>query len=343
MPLPSNATLPPIALGGRRDSRLPTMQPVAGQHAAGYGQNGPTAISNRFPGPHCIGNTSITLSTPLLYLEPAEGAGIGQISEYGAYGGEELINMLGAKLACVGNIIDVDGSTFATLKKADRAIRHTKELLFAGAPNQVVDVWMTNADNVAKRRERLLSQAGGQLSQILASGTGNCGEHSRVTQALILSEPTTQPVFRVRAAGVDHNFVIIGDPREKSCTEVVVADSWVTFPVAHLLSEGKFELGGCIEQTPPRSKIEPGEDVQRKVTKPIHVVDDHTKAQSYLKEKCSRGNTLYLHWVSAQILGQSYRCDGVTMQFDAFPRDWIENRINAYGEFYEWNSSETGT
>ncbi|MEB0084741.1 hypothetical protein QN379_22275, partial [Glaciimonas sp. Gout2] len=121
------------------------------------------------------------------------------------------------------------------LLMADKAIRLTQVALPFGSTNQVADVWRTNAENILRRRIRLLAEDGQSLKAIVTSGVGNCSEHSKVTAALLLSEPTKSPLFRVAAEGMDHNFVLIGDQREIDSSEVVVADSWVKFPIAHTL------------------------------------------------------------------------------------------------------------
>jgi len=287
-----------------------------------------------------IGNVPLTNAQTPRYLKDGPGADVGLLAGYAVLFGDECEMIMGASVNPVLNVSTVDASTMQALRSADNAIRHTKELMPLGAANQAVDIWRTNAGNVYARRERLLTPDGMSVDAIMKSGVGNCAEHALVTKAVITSEPTDRPVMRVRAEGVDHNFVILGDPRELSEKQVVVADSWVTFPMAHLLSEGQFGVGSILDQTPPKSQAE-ALQVSGELKS---ILDDkglRSEAEAHLKKLQNSGGFFEEH-VSVKTIGNAYHeVGGESVRFDGFPSSWIESRINAIGEFTEW--SEKGS
>ncbi|MEB0010382.1 hypothetical protein QN416_01990 [Glaciimonas sp. Cout2] len=229
------------------------------------------------------------------------------------------------------------------LLMADKAIRLTQVALPFGSTNQVADVWRTNAENILRRRIRLLAEDGQSLKAIVTSGVGNCSEHSKVTAALLLSEPTKSPLFRVAAEGMDHNFVLIGDQREIDSSEVVVADSWVKFPIAHTLDEGKFSPGNVLEQFAPTSKPDPRFTIDQSCfTKLPADSGGDKKAKEYLTEKRESGGVMYQYWTSSASVGRNVRTEGSpkTYSFDRFPRQQIDEMTETFNAYYEWYPKE---
>lgn len=58
---------------------------------------------------------------------------------------------------------------------------------------------------------------------------GNCGEHARVVYDYLRRKYPDEHIQIAQKEGLDHAFVIIGDPAEKD-NELVVADAWPTNP-----------------------------------------------------------------------------------------------------------------
>jgi hypothetical protein len=217
---------------------------------------------------------------------------------------------------------------------ADEAISKTKELLPFGAPNQIVDIWLTNAENVMRRRERLLSPASDSLEQIVRSGAGNCGEHARVTFALLAGTARSEPVSRVTAAGVDHVFNVIGDHRQSD--RVAVADSWVTFPVAHLYRHGSFPIDQIKETAPPQVHEDPKYQILSEWSQSKPLIEARSAAIDFLKKSYGRANSprFFNQWASLARLGGQYATEGgQTFDFDRFPKEQIAKYMNAMKEY----------
>lgn len=187
------------------------------------------------------------------------------------------------------------------------------------------------------RLNRLLGHDGMSLKAIIESSSGNCGEHARITQAVILTEPTQQPVMRVRAKDIDHNFVILGDPRELPERQIVVADSWVTLPMAHLLHQGHFHVGDIIEQCAPQARGAPLA-VPSQTALMQHMRSRRDQAANHLQEIQSQAHHLYTAHSSLSQLGQAYQGPhGEPVFFDGYPHEWIVSRIS----LMEWAQSLT--
>lgn len=222
-----------------------------------------------------------------------------------------------------------------TLLLADQAVSLTKALLPYGSPNQIVDVWLTNTENITRRRERLLSPKSDSLERIVQSGAGNCEEHAQVTFALLAGTHRAEPVSKVSAAGADHTFVVIGDPRQSDRT--TVADSWVTFPVAHLLRHGVFSIDNVQDTAPPNSHSDPKYHILHEWSQPKPEIQTRAKAIDYFNQRYNSPNgisSFYKQWTSLARLGGRYStAEGKTFNFDRFPAGHITERVNAAEEF----------
>lgn len=231
------------------------------------------------------------------------------------------------------------------LQLADKAITVTKKLLPYGSPNQIVDVWLTNAENVRRRRERLMSPDGTTLEKIIRSGAGNCGEHSQVTFALIAGSPRNEPVSRVNAEGVDHAFVVIGDHRQTD--RVTIADSWVTFPVAHLLRHGVFSINQVLDTTAPNTHSDPKYQIDSDWSLPIPQIQERRGAIDFFKQRLAKSNIspLYAQWTSLARLGGQYTTtDRKTLNFDRFTQPHILRYLEAkqqYDDLFENTDDES--
>lgn len=144
----------------------------------------------------------------------------------------------------------VDETTYGSLEHARLVNLTTKALLPYGADNQRLDLWRSPIDNRAGLEWIRSSPADRYMDNLLEIGIGNCGEHADISFNLLASAETKQPVFRVRAEGFDHGFVVIGDKRQLSSSKLVIVDSWPTFPVAHTAKAGAFKIGDVIRDAP---------------------------------------------------------------------------------------------
>ena len=285
-----------------------------------------------------VTNSPISFGT---HQAPSNGTHVNcrRLSDYPGYVGP---NQWDVKLAN-SEPRTVPDAILSELLIADKAIRLTQVILPFGSANQIADVWRTNTESIHRRRERLLSQNGESLKAIITSGAGNCAEHSKVTTALILSEPTSSPLFRVAADQADHNFVVIGDQREIDSNKVVIADSWVTFPVAHTLDEGKFATGDILEQYAPSTKPDPRFAIDQSWLSTLPAdFGGKEKAKAYIARDKETGGSLYEQWTSIKSVGRSVLSDGSakTYAFDRFPTKKIEDIMADYADYFDWQHGD---
>ena len=71
---------------------------------------------------------------------------------------------------------------------------------------------------------------------------GNCGEHSWVAYHYLREHAAGEIINRVSPSYIDHAFVILGDLKKDTDTELAVSDPWVNKPVA-CLWEDHFSKG----------------------------------------------------------------------------------------------------
>ena len=149
--------------------------------------------------------------------------------------------------------IPVDAETFNQLGRASRAIEWARKRL-PYASNNRSDIAATHAESSARnailrrierryppkptRNDELLAYAG----MATATCAGNCDELNGLTYAyLTFVEPDpTYPILSVGNA--HHTFTLIGDPRELSQGQVIVADAWPTHPQAARLADTRWHI-----------------------------------------------------------------------------------------------------
>lgn len=76
----------------------------------------------------------------------------------------------------------------------------------------------------------------------LAHG-GNCGEHSWVAYHYLREHAAGEVINRVAPGWIDHAFVILGDLKKDTDSELVVSDPWVNKPIACLWEDNVFNQG----------------------------------------------------------------------------------------------------
>lgn len=153
--------------------------------------------------------------------------------------------------------------TIARLEAAHRTNWTVKQLLYYGAGNSKIDNQGTLG--AAWARVKLQKYRGfnwvgtthdaqiNKIHEVVRYQAGNCGEASAVTFGLLASMNLNAPVMRVKAEGIDHAFVIIGDPRVENKGRIAVADAWPQAPMGHTLRDGKFQVGKTIWAHPPNT------------------------------------------------------------------------------------------
>ncbi|WP_416740709.1 RHS repeat domain-containing protein [Pseudomonas sp. NFX71] len=130
---------------------------------------------------------------------------------------------------------------------ADTANKVSKVLLYLGSDNQALEAWRTRGQS--HNRMHMIRAEDLPVPQIVYHGAGNCAEFAKVNFQLLASASSRRdPIYRVAAEGVDHNFVVIGDSR---VGEVVYADAWPIFPLAHTGAHKNFAIGKVLEVIGP--------------------------------------------------------------------------------------------
>ncbi len=134
-------------------------------------------------------------------------------------------------------------SEFQNMRVADAVAKTSDKLMHKG--NQRADVWETDFHSTAATTYGRNNFGGthGGMNNPLSSGlwAGNCGEAGRLQEKIASSTlndmGSSAPITRATYHG-DHEFTVIGDPREKSGTAVI--DGWVNRPSAHLFEQNVF-------------------------------------------------------------------------------------------------------
>jgi len=138
--------------------------------------------------------------------------------------------------------IIVSTSVEANLEIADKATHTTRELLRFGAGNQLVDIINTNGESFT-RVKLIRTKKNATVKRTVRYQAGFCGEFGELTFNLLAYQKRNKPVFAVEWDGIDHSFVVIGDRREISDKDIVVADAWTNFPIAHTLNNNLWYQG----------------------------------------------------------------------------------------------------
>lgn len=137
--------------------------------------------------------------------------------------------------------VEVDEATLQNLHIASENLRQIKRMLPYGAGNMKADIFYTQGESWA-RSEMVFEESDGLLSDAVRAAShqsGHCGEMANVSYVLLAQKQINAPVFRVKDRHWDHNYVVIGDPRDPRWGErnTTIVDSWVRYPAATTLAE----------------------------------------------------------------------------------------------------------
>ncbi|BFT60985.1 dermonecrotic toxin domain-containing protein [Pseudomonas moorei] len=237
---------------------------------------------------------------------------------------------------------EVTPQVMANLRQAQRAIYRARELLPLSG-NQLPGIWENGGSAIAKIKGlRGLDLQEGEFTARLTIAEharkaieikgGNCSENSKVTFALLASQPRTSRVHLVKATAFDHQYVVIGDDLT-NLKQLVVADSWPEFPVAHTADNGYFQF-----ELPPIETLEPGP-----ASAEFAFINDVPAGRAALPE-VSQSNTFrqikinklyksgaYAQFTSLKALGTQYSLPGeVGVSFERLPVSVIEKRISSW-------------
>lgn len=144
---------------------------------------------------------------------------------------------------------EVSGQAMSRINDAKAGIEHTKSVLSHGAGNQREALEATNFNsyfrmaamrdpecwNISPLVHKLCTQYPEALTAAkadLAQG-GNCGEHAAIAYDYLRTN-TREMVHMSSKEGLDHAFVVMGDPDKDSDSELVICDPWPTAPTACL-------------------------------------------------------------------------------------------------------------
>ncbi|QHF42071.1 hypothetical protein PspS34_02740 [Pseudomonas sp. S34] len=233
----------------------------------------------------------------------------------------------------------------ANLRQAQRAIYRAKELLPLSG-NQLPSIWERGGSAIAKIKGlRGLDLQEGQFTARMSIAEharkaieikgGNCSENSKVTFALLASQPRTSRIHLVKATAFDHQYVVIGDDLT-DLKQLVVADSWPEFPTAHTADKGYFKF-----ELPAIATLEPGpasadfafiNDVPAGRAELPEVSRDNTFRQIKMNKLYKSG--AYAQFTSLKLLGTQFGLSGeVGVSFERLPVSVIEKRISAFAGY----------
>lgn len=243
------------------------------------------------------------------------------------------------------SIVEVEPQTMANLHLAQRAISRSKELLPLSG-NQHPSIWEKGGSAIAKLKHlrKVDLETGRPTANLTISEAakaaieikgGNCSENSKVTFSILASQPRDSAIHIVAADRLDHQFVLIGDLNRPE--ELVVADSWPEFPVAHLASDGAFNF-----DPEPIASLAPGPAVAEyqfvadtasgQAQVPPRGTDDSTLRQIVIAKLHVKG--AYRQWLSTYKLGVTYKePQGQPVSFQRHDLSTIERRIDAYHRY----------
>ncbi|WP_256345684.1 dermonecrotic toxin domain-containing protein [Pseudomonas sp. PD9R] len=237
---------------------------------------------------------------------------------------------------------EVTPQVMVNLRQAQCAIYRAKELLPLSG-NQLPSIWENGGSAIAKIKGlRGLDLQEGDFTarmtiaeharKAIGIKGGNCSENSKVTFALLASQPRTSRVHLVKARALDHQYVVIGDDLT-NLKQLVVADSWPEFPAAHTADNGYFEF-----ELPPLATLEPGpasadfmfvNDVPAGRAELPQASQDNTFRQIKMNKLYKSG--AYAQFTSLKALGTQYSLPGeVGVSFERLPVSVIEKRMSAW-------------
>jgi Domain of unknown function (DUF4157) len=148
----------------------------------------------------------------------------------------------------------VSSVAMGRIGKAEEAIKHTKSVFSYGAGNQTEALKATNFNSqfrlmVMRDNQQLLDALGetsfwkltDEVKPIAAANPealtaakadlahgGNCGEHAKVAFDYLRIKANGETLNRSAVNGLDHAFILIGDVKKDSDSDIVVADPWPT-------------------------------------------------------------------------------------------------------------------
>lgn len=200
--------------------------------------------------------------------------------------------------------VEVDQKTLDRLNLADRANRFAHAFLPFGSRNKVIDIWRTQ--NEVEDQLRQVRRGKDTIAKNAEAGrAGNCREFSKVAYDMLKGASSREaPLFRISAQGVDHSIVVIGDYRMEGA---VFADSWSTFPVAHLARHSQYAVGSVWESVGPSH--DPTVDylddrnleINAKLDFPADVSGDESAASILELIKTEHeGNEIFFEWFSVK-------------------------------------------
>ncbi|MBJ7221840.1 MULTISPECIES: type III effector [unclassified Brenneria] len=142
-----------------------------------------------------------------------------------------------------GKNIRVDSSTMENLNLAQETLRQVKMMLPYGAGNQKADIIATQGESAVRvlmHREKSDSPFPMVNAREAARyQAGNCHEHADLAYTLLAGKKVDAPVQIVDDKNWEHEYVLIGDPRDQTWGEqkTVVVDPWVRLPTAATLAQ----------------------------------------------------------------------------------------------------------
>ncbi len=132
-----------------------------------------------------------------------------------------------------GETIKVSARTFETMQAAHGILLKTSHETFPDGPgNQEVAIWMSGGRSWTRMKlSRDLVDGSRceeeELKNIKQAGGGSCGEHRRMVGAEFQNTFRHTPVFHVKESNEDHNYVVVGDWRDRTVGDkAVVVDAW---------------------------------------------------------------------------------------------------------------------
>lgn len=147
-----------------------------------------------------------------------------------------------------GKLVRVNTSTMEHLKLAQETLRKTKMILPYGASNQISDIVHTEGASLARGIMKNTLVPPSPTPSPYANAkvaahfqAGGSREHADVAYTLLAQKRINAPVLEVRDNNRDHDYVLIGDPRDQTWGEknTVVVDPWVRYPSAVTLKQAK--------------------------------------------------------------------------------------------------------
>ncbi|MDQ3201377.1 MAG: RHS repeat-associated core domain-containing protein, partial [Pseudomonadota bacterium] len=238
-------------------------------------------------------------------------------------------------------LVNVSDEIFISLKDAQLSNLITKSIIYKGSENQRLDLWRTGENlNLVMSLVRPDPSVYASLSSIQEYGVGNCGEHASVNFNLLASTETKRPVFRVGAANdIDHSFVVIGDPRGTPRSELVVADAWPFFPLAHTADHGQFGIGPILEQA--------GANADPKYAVDGALLEQHSAITFPVSNKSNKGDRQFFEWIQRkpktyvqvysrenEYLGVDYvNGEGAQRGSHLLPESYVDERMAHYKSY----------